>query len=407
MRSYDSPIRGPVSGSWEPTRRAGLERLEDFVPRAGREYAQSRNYDLGSPGDNVSGLSPYVRRRLLSEVEIARAVLEQHCADAADKFLQEVFWRTYWRGWLYLRPAVWFDYRADVGLALVRLASDDGDLGTRHQQAIESSTGIECFDFWARQLRQEGYLHNHARMWFASIWIYTLRLPWQLGAEHFAHHLLDADPASNTLSWRWVAGLHTPGKHYLARGSNIRKYTRGRFDPRGQLDESASPLEDSRVYSARSMPNQPRGLCESVAWLLTDDDLLGPSAPLVERPEAIAILAPDERQAESASSFARGARRDTVGRLEEGTGHQVTIVSSDEIVEWAGSAGVDQVAVVDPGYGETRARLVELEGGLRRRGIELVLLLRPWEQTLFPFASAGYFKFKKQLPRLLESLQPR
>jgi deoxyribodipyrimidine photo-lyase len=58
-------------------------------------------------------------------------------------------------------------------------------------------------------------------MWFASIWIFTLRLPWPLGAAFFQAHLQDHDAASNTLSWRWVAGIQTPGKHYLARAENI------------------------------------------------------------------------------------------------------------------------------------------------------------------------------------------
>ena len=62
-------------------------------------------------------------------------------------------------------------------------------------------------------------------MWFASIWIHTLELQWELGADFFLKHLLDGDPASNTLSWRWVAGIHTKGKNYIARKSNIEKYS--------------------------------------------------------------------------------------------------------------------------------------------------------------------------------------
>lgn len=57
-------------------------------------------------------------------------------------------------------------------------------------------------------------------LWFASVWIFTLRPPWELGADLFMRQLLDGDPASNTLSWRWVAGMHTRGKHYLARRDN-------------------------------------------------------------------------------------------------------------------------------------------------------------------------------------------
>ena len=67
-----------------------------------------------------------------------------------------------------------------------------------------------------KELKETNYLHNHARMWFASIWIFTLDLPWQLGAEFFMKHLYDGDAASNTLGWRWVAGIQTQGKNYLA-----------------------------------------------------------------------------------------------------------------------------------------------------------------------------------------------
>ena len=75
-------------------------------------------------------------------------------------------------------------------------------------------------------------------MWFASIWIHTLELQWELGADFFLKHLLDGDPASNTLSWRWVAGIHTKGKMYLADENNIKKFTLDRFKPQNKLNQS-------------------------------------------------------------------------------------------------------------------------------------------------------------------------
>ena len=107
--------------------------------------------------------------------------------------------------------------------------------------ACFGQTGIECFDTWARELTTTGYLHNYARMWFASIWIFTLKLPWQLGPDFFLRHLLDGDTASNTLSWRWVAGLQTVGKTYLARAANISRYTGGRFKPTRHAIEGLPP----------------------------------------------------------------------------------------------------------------------------------------------------------------------
>ena len=88
-------------------------------------------------------------------------------------------------------------------------------------------------------------------MWFASIWIFSLGLPWTLGADFFLRHLVDGDPASNTLSWRWVAGLHTRGKTYAARAENIARYTEGRFHPQG-LNEHLRSRWTSRTSAPRA-----------------------------------------------------------------------------------------------------------------------------------------------------------
>ena len=214
-----------------PTRAAGLERLKIFLPSAGNNYAALRNYDLGQNNHtNVSMLSPYIRHRSLTEIEVLKSVLCYHSKKSSEKFVQEVFWRTYWKGWLEMRPTVWASYQSKLN----RL---DDDLKTQSgfrkswENACQGETGIECFDSWAKELFDTGYLHNHARMWFASIWIHTLKLPWELGADFFLRNLLDGDPASNTLGWRWVGGAQTVGKTYLASTQNIQKYTKDRFLP--------------------------------------------------------------------------------------------------------------------------------------------------------------------------------
>ena len=99
-----------------------------------------------------------------------------------------------------------------------------------------------------KELKENNYLHNHARMWFASIWIFTLKLPWQLGAEFFLQHLFDGDAASNTLGWRWVAGVQTKGKNYIAKEWNIKLFSDNRFQ-NVKLNEDAQPIFDNRTYS--------------------------------------------------------------------------------------------------------------------------------------------------------------
>ena len=118
-------------------------------------------------------------------------------------------------------------------------------LNTCNDSNLPGKTGIKCFDHWTEEL-ETGYLHNHARMWYASIWIFTLRKSWVSGAKFFADNLVDWCPASNTLGWRWVAGLQTRGKMYVAKADNIRLFTNDKFFPKGELNES--PIFDDTLW---------------------------------------------------------------------------------------------------------------------------------------------------------------
>ncbi len=254
------------------TRAAALDRLAATVPRAGRAYAEGRGTDAGPDAEpTTTALSPFLRRRLLLEEEAVAAALAAHGPQAAERFVGEVFWRTYFKGHLETHPAAWTGFLAALARERARMETSSG-LRRAHAAAVGGTTGIEGFDDWARELVDTGWLHNHARMWFASIWIFTLRLPWELGADFFLRHLLDGDPASNTLSWRWVAGLHTRGKAYAARAENIRRYTDGRFSPAG-LNEHPAPLEEAEP--PRLVPLPPPGAAPEgeVALLLHLDDL--------------------------------------------------------------------------------------------------------------------------------------
>ncbi len=197
--------------------------LNDFLLNKISNYSQFRNFDYGptNPYKVVSGLSPYISRGIIKERHILQRIKKSK--NTSDKFIQEVLWRSYWKGWLEKHAKVWFDYKFEVYNSLNTISKST--LYESYNRALKGQTNLEPFDEWIIQLRETGYLHNHARMWFASIWIHYFGLPWELGANFFYENLLDADIASNTLSWKWVAGLQTLGKKYLATKENIVKYS--------------------------------------------------------------------------------------------------------------------------------------------------------------------------------------
>jgi len=229
---------------FEASRAKAIEKLNHFIENNLTDYSKLRNFDLGPESrSNVSCLSPYITHGIVSEKEIIKKSLDKFSFAKNEKFIQEVLWRTYWKGWLELRPNVWNDYLIE----LKRIREDFKD-NKDYLNAIEGKTNIECFNYWVNELKENNYLHNHTRMWFASIWIFTLELPWQLGAEFFMQHLYDGDAASNTLGWRWVAGIQTQGKHYLASEWNIKKFTNNRFQ-NIKLNENAPPKISEKIYS--------------------------------------------------------------------------------------------------------------------------------------------------------------
>ena len=230
--------------NFEASRSKAIEKLNNFIEKNLSEYSKLRNFDFGPKNrSNISCLSPYVTHGIINENEIIKKSLSKFPFSKIEKFIQEVLWRTYWKGWLELRPNVWTDYLIELNKIREEFKNNQNYLN-----AIKGKTNVECFNAWVNELRENNYLHNHARMWFASIWIFTLELPWQLGVELFMKHLYDGDAASNTLGWRWVAGIQTQGKHYLASEWNIKKFTNNRFN-NIKLNENAPPKISEKTYS--------------------------------------------------------------------------------------------------------------------------------------------------------------
>lgn len=369
--------------SFPPTRAAALDRIAVLTPRLGRHYADARNTDAG-PGQNptTTALSPYLRRRMVLETEVVDAARTAH-GPAAEKFVQEVFWRSYFKGHLETRPALWTNYRRLAAEGHARLAAESG-FRKAYDRAVEGRTGIDAFDAWAGELQDANWLHNHTRMWFASIWVFTLRLPWALGADLFMRHLIDGDPASNTLSWRWVAGLHTRGKAYAARAENIRRYTNGRYDPQG-LDEDPVALEEPDGPMPSKLPAVAAPPSGDVALLLHLDDLQ-PDLPL-GRARVVrvgGVVAHADGAVDRVRAFDRDAMADALARAAAHYGCPA------EPAEPGWADGLPVVAAWAP-VGPSADALPR--GTLRVR--------RAWDDAVWPRATKGYFQVKSAIPGII------
>ncbi len=384
--------------------------LDAFSPSMGRHYAAMRNTDLG-PGErtNTSILSPYLRRRLLTEHETVAAALCTHGYEGSEKFVQEVFWRTYFKGWLERRPTVWSQYKSQLEAVKLRNADD-----RLLREAETGSTGLACFDAWARELVETHYLHNHARMWFASIWIFTLKLPWELGADFFMRHLLDGDPASNTLSWRWVAGLHTRGKNYVAQSWNIAKFTNGRFTPSAsELAEDPEPLTEAFDPGLAQAVRKVTLFDPSrkTAFLITVEDCMSETlVPSLGNMVAAATLRlSPPHAAKAVHEFDAASLADAAVRAQRLGAPSATMLDPSDprrLTEWAQEAGATQIVTSYVPLGPTRDWLDQAVPSLDNAGITLAEIHCDWDDAVWPLASAGFFKVKKQIPRLIEDLYP-
>jgi len=361
--------------------------LQRFLDKGAASYEARRNFDYGPANrNNVSQLSKFISHRVLFEYEVAQRALAQYSPDVVDKFIQEVFWRIYWKGWLEHRPAVWNDYVAfDHDTTPKRL----------FQQAVTGKTGIDCFDYWSAELQNTNYLHNHARMWFASIWIFTLGLPWQSGARFFMQHLFDGDAASNTLGWRWVAGIQTIGKHYVARASNIEQFTNGRFSPHN-LNETPVPAASSKTYDIMPIDDRAKYQKKYNKLIVLENDLYVKKKDEYEAYETVFVLCPN--------SIVRSA--DLAGPV---TDFKMGLVSAfcekHANAQDIDAAGLGAIAasqqgfdVVYPAIGDHLDFLFRLRD---ESGVALHLLKRPEDVFCWHYAKKGFFNFKKHIPEMM------
>ena len=390
------------------TRQSALQRLDDFLAEAPL-YAARRNH-VASGHPHVSRLSAAIRHRLITEAEVVEAALQKYPFRVVEKFLQEVLWRGYWKGWLERHPRVWDHYG-------VSDAAVDPEVATACREVAAGRSPSGIMNHFARELLETGYLHNHARMWWASYWIHHCGLPWELGAQHFFRHLLDADPASNTLGWRWVAGEQTRGKTYLATAGNIRKFCAPELLEQAGgvgLDEHvvarAGLADDPTVDDLNGLPELPNevGLPDPqrrIALILHDEDLCLETSPADSlRPAVVLqfIPEPEPPPSEPRAQWLGQARADAARRAAAHFGCEVRVCRTPEAMTGACVAeGVGSVFLMEPFVGPLRDQLREWPADLLPRGISLGRLRRTWDSVLLPHASRGFFPFWNKVGRML------
>jgi len=372
------------------TRKEALDVMERYIENNISDYTAKRNFDFGPQNrKNISCLSPYITHRLISEYEVAKKTLSKYPYQKVEKFIQEIFWRVYWKGWLELRPKVWTDFVEDTKKI---------ENTKEYEKAINGETNIDCFNDWVKELKENNYLHNHTRMWFASIWIFTLKLPWQKGAEFFLRELYDGDAASNTLSWRWVAGIQTKGKNYIAQNWNINKFTNNKYKDL-KLNENPQPIIDQRDYkvSPLSISNNETASDKLVFF---ENELDFQFFNIDNHKKVYCILLANEERQVKLGSKVLDYKKNLIKNQIQNSGLKIEFIEGNKFIEL--SSNDKDFDIVYPSIGENMSFLKRV---IKKNNLNINYLTREEDNYCWQFSNKGYFNFKSNIPKILSQFK--
>ena len=376
--------------NFKTSRFKSLEELENYIENDILNYNSLRNFDFGPNNrKNVSCLSPYITHRLISEFEIAKKVLGKYSYQKVEKYIQEIFWRVYWKGWLELRPKVWTDFLED----LENINNSD-----ECEKAISGETNISCFNDWVKELKNNNYLHNHTRMWFASIWIFTLKLPWQKGAEFFLRELYDGDAASNTLSWRWVAGIQTKGKNYIAQNWNISKFTQDKYKGLS-LNESPEPIIDQREYKISPLEikvNEKK--FDNLIFFDNETNFNFFNRDKYNKIYCI-LLSNEERKVKLSNKVLDYKEILIKNQIKESNSN-IEFIDGNRFIDL--SNNTKNFDIIYPNVGENKSFLKKI---MKKKKLMINYLTREEDRFCWQFSNKGYFNFKSNIPKILSELK--
>ena len=372
------------------TRKEALDAMERYIENNISDYTAKRNFDFGPQNrKNISCLSPYITHRLISEYEVAKKTLSKYPYQKVEKFIQEIFWRVYWKGWLELRPKVWTDFVEDT---------KNIENTKEYEKAINGETNIDCFNDWVKELKENNYLHNHTRMWFASIWIFTLKLPWQKGAEFFLRELYDGDAASNTLSWRWVAGIQTKGKNYIAQNWNINKFTNNKYKDL-KLNENPQPIIDQRDYKVLPLSiSNNETASDKLVFFENELDFQFFNIDNHKKVYCI-LLANDERQVKLGSKVL-DYKKNLIKNQIQNSGLKIEFIEGNKFIEL--SSNDKDFDIVYPSIGENMSFLKRV---IKKNNLNINYLTREEDNYCWQFSNKGYFNFKSNIPKILSQFK--
>jgi hypothetical protein len=372
------------------TRKEALNTLESYIENNISDYTTKRNFDFGPQNrKNISCLSPYITHRLISEYEVAKKTLSKYPYQKVEKFIQEIFWRVYWKGWLELRPKVWTDFVEDT---------KNIKNSNEYEKAINGETNINCFNDWVKELKENNYLHNHTRMWFASIWIFTLKLPWQKGAEFFLRELYDGDAASNTLSWRWVAGIQTKGKNYIAQNWNINKFTNNKYINL-KLNENPQPIIDQREYKISPI-NIYNNETKSDILVFFENELYFQNFNVDNYKKIYCILlSNDERQVKLGKKVLE-YKKNLIKNQIQNSSLKIEFIEGNKFIELSNND--KDFDIVYPSVGENMSFLKRI---IKKNNLNINYLNRAEDKYCWQFSNKGYFNFKTNIPKILSQFK--
>ncbi len=384
-------------------REESLEKLNDFVKNGLIYYSSERNFDFGpSNRKNISLLSPYIRKRILHEKEVINKCIQHHSLHQIEKFIQEVFWRVYWKGWLEGRIKVWQSYKKNLESLLSEYTN--GEKKNNYDLALNAKTGIECFDDWVNELINYGYLHNHSRMWFASIWIHTLKLPWELGANFFLKNLIDGDPASNTLSWRWVAGLHTKGKCYIANENNIKKFSNGRYLQSNILNKQiVEPEFQNFIFEKKKFSTEKFSKKNNLILLnINNLSYLDETIEMMKE-NFICFVKHDEvyEYSNLPSKFNKKAIEQYIFFLNANKIECKIFTTFEDFFRFFEKSEFSEVFTFYPSIGY---ELDFLNLKFQKSSVKLNFIYDELDKLCWEYASSGFFKFKTKIPHFINAI---